>query len=47
MNFKVPIFFLSEKVIAFLFDDNFQPEVLFSTERQYFLNRGALRETFA
>nr|WP_293110936.1 hypothetical protein [Okeania sp. SIO2F4] len=40
MNFKIPIFFLSEKVIAFLFSDNFQPEVLYSTDRQYFLNLG-------
>jgi hypothetical protein len=32
--------FLSEKVIAFLVSDNFQPLTLYSTERQFFLNFG-------
>ncbi len=40
MSLKVPISFLSVKVIYFLSSDSFQPENLYSTERVFLLNLG-------
>ena len=40
ISFKVPIFFLSVKVIRLRQSWSFQPEVLYSTERVLCLKRG-------